>query len=116
VGADSESEVKHTVYLPADFVRQLQQGAIGERRSSYGAVQSFLRQAVRAAMADWTRKRFAPGVPAPPPAGALIEVPAADVRFYEHLVRYMAHQGTDSEQAWKQGLRRAVAAWREGHG
>ena len=108
-----EGEVKHTVYLPADFVRQLQQGAIGEKRSSYGAVQSFLRQAVRAAIADWTRRRAAPGAPVPPPGVALIEVPAADARFYEQMIRYMSHPGTLSEQAWKQGLRRAVAAWHE---
>jgi hypothetical protein len=108
-----EGEVKHTVYLPADFVRQLQQGAIAESRSSYGAVQSFLRQAVRLAIADWKQRRAAPGQAAPPPrAGVLIEVPSADAYFYQQLVRYLAHPGTPTEQAWKQGLRHVVAAWK----
>lgn len=109
-------EVKHTVYLPADFVRQLQQGAIGESRSSYGAVQSFLRQAVRVAIADWKRRRGGPGALAAPPAGILIEVPVGDARFYEQLVSYLAHVGTPAEEAWKQALRRVVAAWKEEHG
>jgi hypothetical protein len=75
------SDVKHTVYLPADFVRQLQERAL----------------------ADW---RPANGV-----ATVLVEVPAAERVFYESLVRYLAHRGTPAEEEWKAGLRRVVAAF-----
>ena len=111
-------DVKHTVYLPADFVRRLQERSLAENRSSYGAVQAFLRRAVSVAMDDWKRREAANGASASAsaqlaPATALVEVPAAESAFYEQLVRYLASEGPPDVQEWKRGLRRAVVAWSE---
>jgi hypothetical protein len=105
---------KHTVYLPVDFVRELQrralEGAAGG--SSYGAVQAFLRRAVKNAIAEYHRQS---GRTAPLLArGTWVEVPAAEAAFFEQLTRYLAAPASPSEQEWKEALRRAVAAWGEG--
>jgi|SRR5215813_2921560 len=108
---------KHTVYLPADFVHTLQERALASGQSSYGAVQAFLRRAISTAIDEWKRRNApsaASGSPQLKPQTALVEVPAEERAFYEQLIRYLSTEGNSSEQEWKQGLRRAVQAWKTG--
>jgi|SRR5215471_12803760 len=101
------SPSKHTVYLPADVVKELQERAIVETGSSYGAVQSFLRRAVRKAIADFRGGEKGAGKPT-----ISLEVRAAHADLLEKLDRYLdAPAASDAEQETKRSITRIVNAW-----
>lgn len=105
------SYVKHTAYLPADFVRALQKHHLEQSSSSYGAVQAFLRWAVSKAIEEWSKTQENTGsIPIDYPDGiAWVEVPAREAQVYECLVKYLERPaGSAQEREWKLAVKRVA--------
>ena len=103
--------VKHTVYLPADFVRELQRQSLERSPSSYGVVQAFLRKAVTQAIHEWAKRQEKAGGISPEflTGMAWVRVPAKEAQIYEKLVRYLeAPAATPEEREWKQAVKRVA--------
>ena len=98
---------KHTVYLPAEVVRELQERAIVETGSSYGSVQSFIRRAIRKAVAEFKGGEKGSGRPT-----VSIEVRPNHAELLEKLDRYLdAPAASDAEAEAKRSIARMVNAW-----